>query len=253
MIRQNSAGLRRNVSYRSPCRGLAWGRAMIGWCCLSLLSATSVCAQDALACPSLGSDPKGRSHNEVGLNVLGLIYFNYDRVYPNPGYSRLSVLNGVSFKRRTGRNAYRMIAEVFRDEFEKRHGEISKPLYFAVTGSGVRTEARVGFERQFASGKFRPYGAIDLFGTYERLRLTGEGWGDPAWQPGPEPYAYDVSSTRYGVSASIGLSWKLSKHFSCSAENSWAFVLIEHGSAPYWYRSRVYVDPLRSFSFNYHW
>lgn len=114
---------------------------------------------------------------------------------------------------------------------------------------------RFGFEHQFATGSLRPYGAIDFAGRHERVQLTGEGWGgDFIAQLEPEQFGYDFSTMYCAITISLGLEWRFSKRFSCSAESGCWFDLIADGDAANRYhRSTVYFDVLRSFSFNYHW
>ena len=193
------------------------------------------------------------ARNEIGLNLLGWVYFNYDPVYPHPAYCQLSIVNGITYTRRIRKSALRFGVDVFRNRFEAGRGASSNPGFFSATGSAVRTDLRLSFEHQFTSSPVRPYAAINLVARHERLRLDGEGWGDLAWQQVPEPYAYHISSMRYGPAVSIGMSWRLSKRFSCSIEGDVWFVLIGDDDVPYSARSTVYFDVLRSFSINYHW
>lgn len=234
-----------HVNFVSPVRRLvARSWPVVLWCCLPWVPAAY--AQDVIACPVIRGDPSP-ARNEVGVNVLGLLHFGYDPLYPRPEEPRASFVNGVLFKRRYSRNAVRVSVDVYRDSFEARRGMGTNPGYYSATGSAVRTEIRSGFERQFTSGRIQPHAAIDLMAGHERTRLEGEGWGDLAWQQGPEH-----GSMRYGIALSIGLSWRFSSRFSCSAEGGAWFILIEDGSGQAGDRAMVY-DVLRSFSLNYHW
>ena len=209
-------------------------------------------AQESFVCPDWEHDPK-RARNEIGLNLVGAVYFGYDPLYPHPAFFRLSLLNGVSFKKRNGKNAYRASVDVFRDSFEARRGRHAAPGYYSTTGSAVRSEVRLGIEHRFTSGAVKPVLAIDFVGRHEHLHLDGEGWGDAAWQQQPEPFSYTSTTMRYGISASIGLSWTISKRFSCSAEGGAWVVLIDDPDVPLGTRSPVVLDALRSLSLNYYW
>ncbi len=226
-------------------------RIMIGFA-LVPLCAPMISAQTSVGSPDIdGTSTNAR--NEIGVNVLGLVHFDYDRLYPRPQGPRISFGNGISYQRWVGRGAFRFSMDLFRDAFEAGLGTRDGPKYFSATGTGMRTEVRFGYEHQFGSGRIKSYAAIDLVGGHERLRLNGEGWGDLAWQSEPEPYAYETSSVHYGIAPSVGLSWRLSKRFSCSMESSVLFVLInQEDNPPRGIHSKVYFDVLRSASVNYH-
>lgn len=239
-----------NQLQRVQLRALGW--AVVGWCCFFWLSAASVSAQSALACPEFEPDsPKAR--NEIGVNILGWVHFSYDPVYPRPAYMRMSILNGISFKRRFAKSAIRGSMDVFRDSFEAGRGERAIPGYFSASGSAVRAEMRFGFEHHLTRSRIRPYAALDLVAQHERVRLDGEGRGDVAWGVDIQQYGYDRSIMRYGIALSTGLSWKLSKRFSCSVEGGAWIVLIDNDVLSNSARGTVYVDVLRSFALYYTW
>lgn len=187
-----------------------WGCKAVIWCSFLGVASTSAPAQSTVVCPDIRGDcPKAR--HEIGVNGLGLVHFIYDPLYPRPKDPQVSVLNGISYKRRVGRNAYRLSMDVFRDAFESRQGSRERPGYYSAAGRGVRAEVRLGYEVQFTSGRLRPYAAADIVGRHEWLRLNGEGWGDLAWQREPEQYGYNITTMRYGPAISIGLSFRISK------------------------------------------
>ena len=219
------------------------------WCSILALASTSVFAQSSEKRAAIGDDPK----NEIGVNMLGWVHFDYDLLYPRPKGPGFSLMNGVSYKRRVGRAAYRISLDVFRNTFEAGLGTRDRPKYFSATGTGVRTEVRAGYELQFTTGAIRPYAGLDLVASHERLQLSGEGWGDLAWQPEPESYGYDFSTMHYGTSVSIGLAGRLSRRFSCAMESSVLFILHDQESnSNIGNHTSVYFDAVRSFSLNYH-
>lgn len=223
------------------------------WCCSIWLAFAPVRAQEALVCPDFDSGEQV-TRNEIGVNLFSCVHFPYDPVYPHPDYSRMSIVNGIAYRRRLRNNALRASADVFRDYFDAKQGVPSVPGYFSAGASAIRTDLRFGFERQFNSRRFRPYAAIDVVAMRDVVRLNGEGRGGfVASGSEPEPYQYTYSSMRYGTSASLGLYWRFSKRFSCSAEGGAWLVLIDDDAIPYSARARVYVDVLRSFAISYTW
>lgn len=227
----------------------------MAWFCLARAASMQIHAQEAAVCPDWASDHQ-RTTNEVGVNTLALLYFDYDPLNSRPKQPRTSIGNGVSYKRRSGRNAVQASLDVFRDSFEASDGEpgVSRQYSFA-NGSAVRTEVRIGFEHQFVPGRVRPYAAIDLVGGHERVQLAGDGGGGDFVAPpvGSQSFGYDMSTLRYGTALSIGLSWRFSDHFSCSAESSCWFALMMETDTEDRDRSTIIPDVLRAFSINYHW
>lgn len=216
------------------------------------LASTSVLAQEALACPDMG-DVRSTPKHEIGVNVLSLVHFAYNPLYSRPEYNRLSFLNGLSYKRRVGQNAYRLSMDMFRDAFEVGVHSIGRHGSSSATGSALRTELRLGFEHQFTSGRIRPFAAGDIVVRREHVRLSGEGTGGIYGLVDPEPSGYDITSMRIGPALSLGLTCRISKRFSCAMESSVLFVLYyQDDSVLDVTRFQVYSDLLRSVSLNYH-
>lgn len=224
--------------------------AVIGWCCIVGFAPTQICGQDLLKCPSFGSDV-AMMRGEIGLNLLGWVYFDYDPVYPRPSNPRSSIVNGIIYRRRIGNNAIRAGLEVFRDQFEASRGVYGISGYYSASGSSVRKELRLGYERKITCKRVNPYVAIDLVARLERVQLEGEGIGDVAWGWEIQKYAYDVRTLRLGPSVSIGLSWRFSGRFSFSAEGGAWLRLVGGDNVPYTSNTRIYYDVLRSLSIHY--
>lgn len=228
-----------------------WCYNAIIWFAFFGIATTSVHAQSAIACPVLGAGSTTAKH-ELGINVFGLLDLHYHGLYPSPKIPRIGLLNGINYKRRVGRNAYRVSMDLYRDAFDIEKGNSDRSGYYAVHGNGMRGEIRLGFERQFLTTRFAPFAAIDIVGGFEKLELIGEGRGGFISQPEPEPYSYNTLSNRFGAALSVGFAYRFSKRITCSLESSAMVVLFDqHTYDTLGERSRFYLDPLRSVSLNY--
>ena len=221
----------------------------VGW------SAWGIC--QSLPCPAFG-EKDTRYTSEVGLNLIGLVTIRYIEVLPNPVNPRLSVLNGVNFKRRSGRHAYRVSIDAFRNSFELGQGTPDKSPYFIIRGHSLRTELRVGYENHLTKTRFRPYWAVDVGLGYECTKADGEGRGGFMWGVEPGPYSYDLTTKRITAGLSIGISYRLSHYLSIGVETSvygmyeqQEYTLSTTGG-PGDPGTGFGVDPVRSFWLQYH-
>lgn len=209
---------------RSDRLRVRWIRKAVIWGSFFGMLTTPVHAQSAIACPDMGDDRPMNRH-EIGLNMIGLVHFAYNSLYSRPKDPRVGILNGFSYKRRTGLNAYRVSLDMFRDDFEVGWSSTARHGYSSAIGSGLRTELRLGFERQFTSGRIRPLAAVDIVGRREHVRFSGDGTSGLYGPLEPMSHGYNITSMRYGPALSIGLAYSISKRFSCSMESSVLFVL----------------------------
>jgi hypothetical protein len=150
-----------------------------------------------------------RGNNEIGLTLLRSVslknYYGYATNYSTTPY--FSFLNGISYKRNIGKNVIRVGFD-YRDRNDKGTGD------FIGTSSYHENRFRIGYQRALKDKVVNPYFALDI--TLLHSKFQNEFSGGFFSNYLKEDFKY----FGFGPAPTIGLSIKLFRTFTLSAETN---------------------------------
>lgn len=204
----------------------------------ALIWAQTIFAQDIQSSESF-------QMNEIGINFFSVIHNKQFGLFHH------SLGNGLIYKKYWHNNALRIGLDLFHYNFK--YGIEGDPFYALDSGSSIIGEFRAGYQRNLSITKLQPYLASDVILSFSKSKWIHEGAGDFP------PYFYyeerSIRNSEIGIAPTIGLRFR--------PTNSISFTIESNVALTYYFRKdlknsvveteiRCYLNPLRSFSINYH-
>jgi hypothetical protein len=213
--------------------------------------------------------PDKHLKNEIGLNVVSLMNKDYYdltndkwlRSYYYFGTLRpIAQMNlGLVYKSDKGKYVQRMALMIINERFEYINRNL-RDYYYESKGQSSGFELRYGHEKLFSKKKLQPYGSIDLIAGYRVQKI--EGYEHSGWGGGIGFLNSEYRMKEIGLAPGLGVKYKFSERFSISLETNLRISYFhfkekdsENDTRIYgMFRKpiRMFVDPLRFITLNYH-
>ncbi len=222
---------------------------------LLTISFIAFCSLKAQTRPSeFGGKVKLR--NEVGLNLYNINSPPNHFEWKKPQFFQ-SYANGLMFKHHLNHFSLRVGFDYLEHKYRIETREYDNDELHALdTGNSYMKNLRLGIEKTILNRRFQIYAALDVL--FSRSNFIG---GERCYVcryniiPGnPPEYSFDIRS--FGISPAVGLKYRFARHFSITAETSFATML---GHERYRKKGGFYINyvdivfnPLRALTFNYH-
>lgn len=207
--------------------------------------------------------------NEIGLNIVSFINSDYyhmtnDIWLSNSHYfgtlkptAQMNI--GLIYKSDKGKYVQRMIITVVNERFEYLKSGNPRGYYYESEGQSAGFELRYGYEKQFSKKKLQPYGSIDLIAGYRVQKIEGF---QSSKYGGRGFFNNEYRMKEFGIAPGLGVKYKFSDRFSISLETNFRisyFHFKEKDSendikiyGMFKKPIRMFVDPLRFMTLNYH-
>jgi hypothetical protein len=198
---------------------------------------------------------KTRSYrNEIGINMFNITYlYRIPYFYPDNG-TNYRIFNGLMYKRHFNKNAIRI-------GFDYCHSSDSYVYYPEIYYQKSETQfnmakLRLGYERKFTLSKIQPFIAIDQYFSFGINKTITEG-NCNSWYGNYYYYQYrnvtQENIIEVGIEPVIGLKYQIIKRLSLAIEID-AVLYVKHigGNVPHRTKMGFAFNPLRLFSFNFH-
>lgn len=212
--------------------------------------------------------PDNRLKNEIGLNVVSLMnkdYYDLTNDYWLRSYYFFGTLRpiaqmnlGLIYKSDKEKYVQRMAFLIMNERFEYINSNL-RDYYYESKGQSSGFELRYGYEKLFSKKKFQPYGSIDLIAGYRVQKIEGyehSGWGGSGF------FNSIYRMKEIGLATGLGVKYKFSDRFSISIETNFRISYFHFNEKDsendikiyglFRKPIRMFVDPLRFITLNYH-
>jgi hypothetical protein len=158
-----------------------------------------------------------QSKNELGLNLFSFSDFSAT-TYPATKFgSNLNFGNGIYYKFHTNKNVWRSSISFFKQKIVINDGQQFEGYSFHSNGIKKAGEAKVGYQRDFCSGKLSPFIFSEFSFLYSKYTGHASEMGCFGYY-GDRPF--DIESFEYGISGGIGLRYEITKNIVVSIESN---------------------------------
>ncbi len=205
---------------------------------------------------STGNCPRFNRANICGENEIGINGYNITdlkRKYVNCKLtSGQNYGNGIMYKYHCRKNTFRIGLTYYYSKFV--YEDIGRSYHYREAGENKIGELNVGYERNLVIGTFQPFVAMDLSLLYGKVTGIIGGVGD--WYYWNTEHPYDVTIQEVGVVPTFGFKFRPFNRISISAETNIRIAYSDQkdllDSKQDVSEGRIYVNPLRVLSLNYH-
>jgi len=159
--------------------------------------------------------PVVQPKNEFGLNLFSIDHLTWNNYSKNKYAADFGYFSGIYYKLHFGKNVWRSSFDYSQKTIVNNNNWAEG--YYSSIGTKKSGETKVGYQRNFCSGKFSPYVFSDFSFTYSKYSGIDNGSGCFMYfQNRP----FIIESFTYGIAGGVGAKYQIGKNIVISIESS---------------------------------